>query len=289
MSRLSASLPIEVASPDTRPAAHPPTHSRKDMNRIIFSPTITVLARQVFLNPTHYPFKNPGFNGGEALAEFAGRLCYMSFGEGEMDGHKMVLGRSDSATYFRNILKQRHGSVLEHATVSLLVEGVSRSLTHELVRHRVGFAYSQLSQRYVDASNVKFVLHPGIPYGTPAYEEWFDSCMRGLEAYRALLEELAAREANGSLSTRAAKKARESAREVLPNATETKIVVTGNARAWRHWLIMRGSLGADAQFNRLAVAVLPYLKAELPLLFQDMEQAFDENREPYIAATYGSV
>ena len=80
---------------------------------------------------------------GERLAEFAGRLCYMS--------QHNPASRS-TRDYLENIKKQGHGSVLEHANYSLLLEGVSRSLTHELVRHRAGFAYSQLSQRYVDES-----------------------------------------------------------------------------------------------------------------------------------------
>ena len=78
---------------------------------------------------------------GERLAEFAGRLCYMS-------QHNPA--KRATREYLENIKKQGHGSVLEHANYSILLEGVSRSLTHELVRHRAGFAYSQLSQRYVD-------------------------------------------------------------------------------------------------------------------------------------------
>ena len=90
---------------------------------------------------------------GEHLAEFAGRLCYMS--------QRNPAGRA-TREYLVNILKQGHGSVLEHANYSLLLEGISRSLTHELVRHRAGFAYSQLSQRYVDESQAAFVVPPAI-------------------------------------------------------------------------------------------------------------------------------
>ena len=98
---------------------------------------------------------------GERLAEFAGRLCYMS--------QRNPASRT-TRDYLENIKKQGHGSVLEHANYSLLLEGVSRSLTHELVRHRAGFAYSQLSQRYVDESEASFVMPPAI-IGDDALEQ----------------------------------------------------------------------------------------------------------------------
>ena len=84
------------------------------------------------------------------LNEVAGRTCYMSFGK----------GRKSNEEYLENILSSKHGSVLEHAVWNLLITGVSRALTHELVRHRAGFGYSQLSQRYVDESEARYVVPP---------------------------------------------------------------------------------------------------------------------------------
>ena len=86
--------------------------------------------------------------GGEKLVEVAGRLCYMSFAKPRPGGNH---------AYIHHILEVGHGSVLEHAIFSLVITGVSRSLTHELVRHRAGFGYSQLSQRFVDESDCSFV------------------------------------------------------------------------------------------------------------------------------------
>ena len=74
--------------------------------------------------------------------------------------------------YLENIKKQGHGSVLEHANYSVLLEGVSRSLTHELVRHRAGFAYSQLSQRYVDESKADFVMPAAIIGDEALQKSW---------------------------------------------------------------------------------------------------------------------
>ena len=106
-----------------------------------------LLARPQFAEPEHLPVKWIGEStDGERLAEFAGRLCYMS--------QRNPASRT-TRDYLENIKKQGHGSVLEHANYSLLLEGVSRSLTHELVRHRAGIAYSQLSQRYVDESEAQ--------------------------------------------------------------------------------------------------------------------------------------
>src|SRR5215211_7090962 len=128
---------------------------------IFKEPRITVIARPVFAEPSHLPVNWLGESSdGERLAEFAGRLCYMS--------QKNPASRA-TREYLENIKKQGHGSVLEHANYSLLLEGVSRSLTHELVRHRAGMSYSQLSQRYVDESEAHFVVPPAI-IGEPALE-----------------------------------------------------------------------------------------------------------------------
>ena len=129
---------------------------------ILREPKVTVLARPQFTEPSHLPVQWIGDStDGERLSEFAGRLCYMS--------QRNPAGRT-TREYLENIKKQGHGSVLEHANYSLLLEGVSRSLTHELVRHRAGFAYSQLSQRYVDESDAQFVMPPAMIGDAPLEE-----------------------------------------------------------------------------------------------------------------------
>src|SRR5207237_2000945 len=105
------------------------------MPHFYYEPTVTLLARPSFSMPAHLPVNWIGEStDGERLAEFAGRVCYMS-------QHNPA--KRTTRDYLENIKKQGHGSVLEHANYTLFVEGVSRSLTHELVRHRAGFAYSQ--------------------------------------------------------------------------------------------------------------------------------------------------
>ncbi len=199
--------------------------------------------------------------------------CYLSFGEdaGLEGGHKTIAGRTSNESYLANILKVKHGSVLEHAVWTLLLEGVSRSLTHELVRHRAGMGYSQLSQRYVDESEIGFVVPPEIEEGTEAFDVWRESCEQSLDAYRRLLGEVTEQVGDDGPATMRKKRARQAARAVLPNSAETKIVVTGNARAWRHFVEMRGSPSADVEIRRLAAAVLRVLRDEAPNVFGDMQ------------------
>ncbi|HEY4955241.1 MAG TPA: FAD-dependent thymidylate synthase [Gemmatimonadaceae bacterium] len=236
---------------------------------IFLEPRITVLARPSFVEPEHLPVNWLGEStDGERLAEFAGRLCYMS--------QKNPASRP-TREYLENIKKQGHGSVLEHATYSLLLEGVSRSLTHELVRHRAGFAYSQLSQRYVDESTANFVMPPAI-IGDAALEgAWREQMDAAQKSYVALVESLMQRYAWVGDKIHRRKMAREAARGVLPNSTETKIVVTANARAWRTMLELRSSEGAEQEIRRCAVEILRILQAAAPGFFADFEiyQAVD--------------
>ena len=233
-------------------------------------PKVTLIARQEYLGAPHIRWTSDTGVPGQALAEFAGRLCYLSFGPeaGIEGGHKLIAGRTSNRDYLENILSVRHGSVLEHAVWSLLIEGVSRALTHELVRHR-HFSYSQLSQRYVDESDVGFVLPPEIREGSEAFECWKASCQRALDDYRDLLARIEDQVRDEPSPTLRRKRARQTARSLLPNATETKIVVTGNARAWRHFIELRGSAAAEAEIRRLALAVLRILREEAPTLFGD--------------------
>jgi thymidylate synthase (FAD) len=240
--------------------------------QIIREPRVTVIARQQFTVPPHIRWQSDSEVAGEALAEFAGRLCYLSFGEdaGLEGGHKTIAGRTTNASYLANILRTKHGSVLEHAVWSFLFEGVSRSLTHELVRHRAGMGYSQLSQRYVDESEIGFVLPPEIEDGTQDFEVWRSACEQSLDNYRKLLVNVTEKVGDQGPVTMRKKRARQAARSVLPNAAETKIVATGNARALRHFCEMRGAAGADLEIRRLAGVVLRLLQQEAPNIFGDM-------------------
>ena len=195
-------------------------------------------------------------SGGQALAEMAGRACYASW-------DKPNPATATNKGYLANIIKQQHHSVLEHGSATFYITGVSRSLTHELIRHR-HLSYSELSQRFVDMQNASWILPPAIPDGdTETMQEMAVAGFGMKTAYAALVDKLTKR-------GKTRKQAREAARAVMPNMTETRIVVTGNYRAWRHFLAVRGTEHADAEIRRLAVDIGWTLKTHAPNIFQDM-------------------
>ncbi len=196
----------------------------------------------------------------DQLAEFAGRACYQSW-------DRPNPATAQNAGYLANILDHEHFSVLEHASATFYVSGVSRSLSHELVRHR-HLSFSQVSQRYVDESESQFVEPPAVTKaqfaaGPDSGLPLAELATEIIAIYKELIKRL---EALGS--TR--KEARQAARSVLPNATETKFVVTGNMRAWRDVIAKRISPHADAEIQLLAAELLRQLKEIAPNTFQDM-------------------
>jgi thymidylate synthase (FAD) len=196
----------------------------------------------------------------EHLVETAGRICYMSFARPRPGGN---------AAYIEHILEAGHGSVLEHSVWNLVFTGISRSLTHELVRHRAGWGFSQLSQRYVDESTAEYVEPDIIADDPELHALWLECVTQTHAAYVKLAEKLNDKLKDEPDRTTRRKMARQAARSVLPNATETKIFVTANARALRHFVEMRGSRHAEVEIRKLAVAVLRLMQSEAPNLFRD--------------------
>ena len=162
-------------------------------------------------------------------------------------------------------------------------------MTHELVRHRAGFAYSQLSQRYVDESEANFVIPPAIVGDDALEREWRTQVEGAQGAYVALVAQLMERYGWVADKVHRRKMAREAARAVLPNATETKIVVTANARAWRTMLELRSSEGAELEIRRMAVAGLRLLQREAPGFFSDFEIYVAEDRREAARIAYHKV
>ena len=202
-------------------------------------------------------------DGGEALAEFAGRACYQSW-------KKPNPATATNAGYLRHILEVGHLSVLEHGSVTFYLSGISRSLTHELIRHR-HFSYSQLSQRYVPEKDAAMVEPDVIADDPQLHAKFVAASEAAVAAYTELLEGLEKKFADVEHATLRRKQARQAARAVLPNATETRIVVTGNYRAWRHFVAMRASEHADVEIRELAIACLRELHRIAPNAFADFE------------------
>lgn len=199
---------------------------------------------------------------GEALLEFAGRLCYLSFNRPNALTRKI-------SDYLANIRAQGHFSVYEHVVVSFYFDGISRNCGYEMLRHR-HFSRSELSQRFVDMENVRMAPPPALD------EQFLDDSDEMTEApwvakraYRRIVEYL-----TGKGLPR--KQVREAARSVLPGMTETRLVQTGNLRAWRHFIKMRGNIHADAEIRMLAVFVADELSKMYPNAMADLEFYFED-------------
>ena len=228
----------------------------------IVTPRVQVIAWTQFETPPDVPWDTDA-EGGQALAEFAGRACHQSW-------KKPNPSTATNAGYLHHILEVGHLSVLEHGIVTVYITGISRSLTHELIRHR-HFSYSQLSQRYVPERNAAMVEPDVIAEDPDLHEKFMAATSAAVTAYTELLEGLEKKFADVEQATLRRKQARQAARAVLPNATETRIVVTGNYRAWRHFVAMRASEHADIEIRALAIDCLRELKKKAPNVFADFE------------------
>ena len=206
----------------------------------------------------------------EALTEFAGRACYQSFGK-----PNPVTARN--ADYLRRTLfEQGHWSIAEHASATLYFEGVSRAFLAEITRHR-HLSFSVLSQRFVNEDDANFVVPPAIRdlaierakgasiFDATSNRDVIDANLESsldmsLEAYKAVISVLD----SSSLSR---KQKREAARGVLPNMTETKIVVTGNLRAWHEVIERRTAPDADAEMRQVMGMARDVLEPIAPAIF----------------------
>lgn len=195
----------------------------------------------------------------EQVVEQAGRVCYLSFSNPS--------GRSTS-DYIKNLIQKGHDSVLEHVSWTIVFTGVSRAFTHQLVRHRAGFSYSQLSQQYVDHRRIRFVVPAEILKNPNLQSKWKKVVVAQRTQYADLLRDLSdpISDYSAKEKTRAIRSA---ARSLLPNCTEAVIAVTANARAWRHFLNVRGSIEGDIEMRRVAASVLVVLEKDAPSLFFD--------------------
>ncbi|ATY13304.1 thymidylate synthase (FAD) [Amycolatopsis sp. AA4] len=223
-------------------------------------PKVQLIAKTEFFPPEDVPWSTDA-DGGEALAEFAGRACYQSW-------EKPNPATATNAGYLEHVIDVGHLAVLEHGSVTFYFTGISRSLTHELIRHR-HFSYSQLSRRYVPEADAEFVEPDVIAEDPVLHEKFVKATQASAAAYDELLAGLEEKFADAPSATLRRKQARQAARAVLPNATETRIVVTGNYRAWRHFIAMRATEHADVEIRSLAIECLRQLHKAAANVFAD--------------------
>lgn len=250
------------------------------MSQYIYKPEVTVVSKSELYDTealqNYTGVSEPDFESSDLdlIPEIAGRTCYQSFANPRPGGNK---------TYIGHILKSGHGSVLEHSVVTLLITGVSRSLTHELIRHRAGTGFSQLSQRYVDTKEMNFVVPPLIVDKPEFINEFSKSVWIAknhyefaVKSYISIVGDKWIKDNPGVTPTRqdltyTRKKAREAARSLLPNCVETHIVMSGNLRAWRNIIEQRACIHADLEIRRLFVTIGTIMTGLSPNVFQDME------------------
>jgi thymidylate synthase (FAD) len=204
------------------------------------------------------------------LCKTAGQVCYASFGPRRTTNE-------NAAAYIERLTSAGHGSVLEHASFSFLLYGISRSVTHELVRHRAGTGFSQISQRYVSGSVLRFVERPEYGDDEELHRLFEERADRAAAGYEEMAQRLLDRQEGGAsmltadYKTDARKKVQQTARSLLPNETEAPMVFTGNVRALRHIIEMRADAHAESEIRNLALRLFLCLRTVDPILFGDYE------------------
>lgn len=268
---------------DGFPAIHSPVHHTKAGTAYLRTPGVVMLARprtnvaglagflegfdpklgfpEYVDDPTRLPDSSQ-------LCKTAGQVCYASFGPRRTTNE-------NAAAYFERLTSAGHGSVLEHASFSFLLYGVSRSVTHELVRHRAGVGFSQVSQRYVSGAVLRFVERPEYRDDEELHRLFEERADRAAAEYSSMADRLLERQEGGAsmlsadYKTDARKKVQQTARSLLPNETEAPMVFTGNVRALRHIVEMRADAHAESEIRNLAVRLFLCLYKVDPILFGD--------------------
>ena len=186
----------------------------------------------------------------ERTVALAARLCYSSASIGELNEK---FSTADITDFLAKIMSLGHQSVLEHASFTFGIEGISRACSHQLVRHRLA-SYSQQSQRYVTLKGEEFPLVlPATISSSPRREEIFSGAVKAAaRAYRELVDDGVPAE---------------DARFVLPNAAETKIIVTMNARELLHFFELRCCERAQWEIRAMAIEMLRIVKPAAPVIF----------------------
>lgn len=211
-------------------------------------------------------------SGADHLIEFAGKQCYRSF-DTALNANLTRANTRDNYDYIQqSIIGQGHGSVLEHAVVTYHVADVSRIVTHELVRHRPGTAFSQESGRYCRVDNLaeRFYI-PNCIKESSAMLDVFNRAIAQMEENVRELERISDIDNQGF----SRKKDLTSAfRRIIGNGQGNDIVVTGNHRMWRHTIAMRTYPAAEEEIRLLFSLIAEDLIRDFPAIYGDCEKRY---------------
>ena len=231
---------------------------------------------------------------GEKLIASAAKLCYSSIGVTEIEDN---LEADKVESFLSMLMNLGHESPIEHISFTFAVEGVSRTLTHQLVRHRIA-SYSQQSQRYVKLEQFEYIVPPNIAKNQEA-KNLFEKAMReDQETYNSLSDILFEEHYNKYIGLglkekdargKAEKEAIEDARYVFPNACESKIVFTMNARALLNFFNLRTCNRAQWEIREMAILMLKEVKKIYPILFKNAGPICVNGPCPEGAMTCGKI
>ena len=271
--------------PSEFPSIHPEVFSTKGGTLYLKSPGVVLIAAPAvnlggmkkFLDgyPKDYKFDRyfddpTKLSPVDQLIKIAGQVCYASYGP-------VRTFNKDVEGYVENLIHSGHGSVLEHPNFSFLLYGISRSNSHEIVRHRAGVGYSQLSQRFVSGRVLRFVERPeyqGDETLHNDFEETIDFIAKKYEwrtSYLLAKQKAGDKILSAEAKTDLRKKVQQAARSVLTNEAETVIVMTGNIRAWRHMISMRASEHAEVEIRKTFFNVYQVFDKVAPTEFRDFK------------------
>lgn len=249
--------------------------------RLIQSPSLNWDEIRLFLKEVNGEswadrVEGSGLSDAEALVEFAGRECYRSWEAGLNPNVTKV--REDSHVYLGNILKSGHGSVLEHANFTFILHNVSRVLTHELVRHRAGAAYSQESLRFVRLSDIPFWC-PDWAMDDVVLMEKIIRWLETTEKLQVWMAEYFKLDEPG-VSFHEKKHKTSFMRRCAPEGLATGIVATFNIRTIRHIIAMRTALGAEEEIRFICDKIAHLALEAVPELMQDYHVNEDQEWVP---------
>ena len=254
--------------------------------QIILEPTVTIISRPVFIEHPVYKIPSDGCDA-DKISAFAAKICYGSMGE---EGRPNIENQ-------KSISKGGHFSVFEHLNYGICLEGITRACSLESNRHR-HLSPSQRSTRYTEESDAAIVLEP---YYAKLYKKWWvkydedhklwyiqasktienhkmeqdlltdflNSSERSINDYVKQVEVLMKLNPRNLKGVNLRKWARGKARNLLPHSLETRIVYTGNLRAWRHIIELRSAEGAEDEIRVVANKIYEVLKLEAPTHFED--------------------
>lgn len=259
------------------------------MSKLIVSPEVFLVGETQLLNDGVFDYLRASGNeafiatinearlysnasDAQILCSMFAKLCYASLTLGKNDNLTRIRSIPDN---FKSVLTTGHGSILEHIQFNFIVHNCSRVLTHELIRHRVGTAFSQTSGRYVRSDQISLVLDPIL---NPVVNE-IEAVLEFIEAkYAQMVEKLAVDQQDFHIK----KKMTSALRRIMPNGQANEMAVSLNLRTLRHTILMRTAAGAEWEIREVFGQIYRIMKGRYPELFQDAcEREVDGALEVY--------